>query len=179
MQNYRTTLLLALAGFLVLGAGCASKEALTGKEQPGATASAPSSGTSSASSGFVEKTEIEDERNMPGSLLANRLIYFEYDKSVVDRDYLPTLSAHSTFMVADRSKSVILQGHADERGSDEYNLALAQRRSDAVREVMLAAGVLDRQIEAVSFGETRPRALGHNETAWRENRRVEIVYTDE
>jgi peptidoglycan-associated lipoprotein len=171
--------MLALAGLLAFGAGCASKEAMTGKEQADAPTAGIGSSTSSAGSEFVEKTEIDDERTMPGSLLANRLIHFDFDKSAVLPEYAPTLSAHSTFLVSDRSKAVVLQGHADERGSDEYNLALGQRRSDAVREVILASGVLDHQIETVSFGEARPRALGHNETAWRENRRVEIIYTDE
>ncbi len=176
MEKNKTLLMLAMAGILAWGTGCASKEALTGKEQGDTSASSDSSGSGTQ---FIERDSVGDGRQIQGNLLSKRLIFFEYDKAVVPSDYVTLISAHSDFLVANRDRALVLQGHADERGSDEYNLALAQRRSDAVREVMLSSGVFERQIETVSFGEARPRALGHNETAWRENRRVEIVYTDE
>lgn len=180
MEKNRTILMLAAMGLLAIGAaGCASKEAMTGKESTDTVAASAGISSSAVSPTFTEGEDAGDERMIAGSLISNRLILFDYDKSVVLPEYLPIVSAHSTFMVADRGKSIILQGNADERGSDEYNLALGQRRSDSVKEVMLSSGVLDRQIEAISFGESRPRALGHDEAAWRENRRVEILYTDE
>lgn len=180
MDRSKTTLTLAVAALLALGSGCATKEAMTGKEQGEASAADPSASTiSTPGEQFVEQAAVADERQMPGSLLAKRLIFFDFDKSAVRAEFIPVVSAHSTFLVSERDKAVILHGHADERGSDEYNLALGQRRADAVREMMTSAGVFNRQIETVSFGETRPRALGHNEAAWSENRRVEIIYTDE
>lgn len=179
MKESRTILTLAVAALLMLGSGCATKEAMTGKEQDVAAADPSSSAVSAPTEQFVERAAVMDERDMPGTLLAKRLVFFDFDKSVVRDEFIPVVSAHSTFLVSERDKAVILHGHADERGSDEYNLALGQRRADAVKEMMLSSGAFDRQIETVSFGETRPRALGHNESAWGENRRVEIIYTDE
>lgn len=112
-------------------------------------------------------------------LLGDRLVYFDFDKAEIRDDFLPMLAAHAEYLVENPGASVSLQGHADERGSTEYNLALGQSRSDAVQEYLLASGVFADQIEAISYGEERPRALGSDEAAWAENRRVEIVYTGE
>lgn len=111
--------------------------------------------------------------------LQQRLIYFEFDKSVVSTEQLAVIEAHSRFLADNPDKAVLLEGHADERGSNEYNLALGQRRANAVRDILLANGVYDNQVETVSFGEERPLVRESNETAWAENRRVEIRYRDE
>ena len=113
------------------------------------------------------------------SLLSKRLVYFDFNKSVISIDQLAIIESHSDYLSRNLAQGVILEGHADERGSNEYNLALGQRRSDAVRDIMLANGVSQEQIETISFGEESPRALGHTEDAWKENRRVEIRYRDE
>ena len=89
------------------------------------------------------------------------------------------LEAHADFLVRSPNKSLALEGNTDDRGSNEYNLSLGQRRADAVRDVMLANGVSEAQIETLSFGEEAPVALGQTEAAWAENRRVEIRYHDE
>ena len=111
--------------------------------------------------------------------LQQRLIYFEFDKSVVSSEQLSVIEAHARFLVDNPDKAVLLEGHADERGSNEYNLALGQRRANAVRDILTANGVYDNQMETVSFGEERPLARESNEAAWAENRRVEIRYRDE
>ena len=111
--------------------------------------------------------------------LQQRLIYFEFDKSVVSTEQLAVIEDHSRFLADNPDKAVLLEGHADERGSNEYNLALGQRRANAVRDILLANGVYDNQVETVSFGEERPLVRESNETAWAENRRVEIRYRDE
>ena len=125
--------------------------------------------------------EVADESSASslGGLLGQRLIFFDYDKSAVKADDLGVLNAHADFLIINRGKTVVLEGHADERGSNEYNLALGLRRAEAVREIMVASGVYADQIETVSFGEERPLALGSDEEAWAENRRVRIVYSDE
>ncbi len=115
----------------------------------------------------------------PASPLAQRVIYFEFDSAVIDSRFQPVLDAHATYLKANPGFKVILQGHADERGSREYNLALGQRRAESVRQALSLLGVPDGQMEAVSFGEEKPAVQGSNEEAWRMNRRTEIHYVDE
>lgn len=120
----------------------------------------------------------DDQRQLNPDL-QQRLIYFEFDKSVVTPDQLGVIEAHARFMIENPQHAVLLEGHADERGSNEYNLALGQRRANAVRDILMANGVDPFNIETISFGEERPRVPASNEAAWAENRRVEIRYRDE
>lgn len=122
---------------------------------------------------------VNDERQVIGSLLQERVLYFEYDKSLIGEDSTPIIAAHAEFLNNNPDKGIVLGGHADSRGSNEYNLALGQRRADSVRDTMLSLGVSSQQIESLSFGEESPSTLGDSEEAWRLNRRVEIRYTDE
>jgi peptidoglycan-associated lipoprotein len=115
----------------------------------------------------------------PNSPLSKRSIYFAYDSFVVEEPYRMVVEAHSRMLLDNPSMRIMLQGNTDERGSREYNLALGQRRADAVRKMMSVLGVPERQIETVSLGEEKPRAVGHNEEAWRENRRADILYSNE
>jgi len=89
------------------------------------------------------------------------------------------VEAHARYLQANRSAHVTLQGHTDERGSREYNIALGQKRADAVKQLMLVLGATQAQIETVSFGKEKPRSEGHDEGAWAQNRRVEIIYVGE
>lgn len=111
--------------------------------------------------------------------LADRVIYFEFDSTVIAPRFQALLEAHANHLKAHRENRVILQGHADERGSREYNLALGQRRSESVRQALSLLGLPDEQMEAVSMGEEKPVAEGHDEAAWQLNRRVEILYQGE
>lgn len=115
----------------------------------------------------------------PASPLAQRVIYFEFDSAVIDSRFQPILEVHSAYLKANPGFKVILQGHADERGSREYNLALGQRRAESVRQAMTLLGVADGQMEAVSLGEEKPAVEGHDESAWKMNRRTEIHYVGE
>jgi peptidoglycan-associated lipoprotein len=105
-----------------------------------------------------------------------RLIYFDYDSYVIKPEFQSTLQAHAQFLKANGARHVALEGHTDERGGREYNLALGQRRAEAVRRALGLLGVSDTQMEAVSFGKEKPADPGSDEAAWAKNRRVEIVY---
>jgi peptidoglycan-associated lipoprotein len=114
--------------------------------------------------------------NDPSSPLFQRSVYFDLNEYTVQTKYQKQLSAHASFLKANPQQKVIIQGNTDERGTAEYNLALGQRRSDAVRKSLNLMGVSENQMEAVSFGKEKPKAEGDNEAAWAENRRADIVY---
>ena len=113
----------------------------------------------------------------PNSPLSReRSVYFDYDDAVVRDDGTPVVARHGQYLVQHPALKVVVQGNTDERGSSEYNLALGQRRAQAVKSALQIYGVKDAQIEAVSFGREKPRATGHDEAAWKQNRRADIVY---
>lgn len=114
--------------------------------------------------------------NDPKSPLYARSVYFGFDEYTVQAKYQQTLSAHAGYLKQNPAQKIIIQGNTDDRGTTEYNLALGQRRSDAVRKSLALMGVSDAQMEAVSFGKEKPKAEGDNESAWAENRRADIVY---
>ena len=117
-----------------------------------------------------------DPLNDPKGVLAKRSVYFDFDRYEIKDEYRGLVEAHAKYLRDNKGRSVALEGNADERGSREYNLALGQKRAEAVRKAMSLLGVADGQMEAVSFGEEKPRAMGHDEAAWAENRRADIRY---
>jgi peptidoglycan-associated lipoprotein len=117
-----------------------------------------------------------DPLNDPASPLAKRSIYFDFDSFVVKPEFQGVVEAHGKFLVASPGRHVVIEGNADERGSREYNLALGQKRAEAVKSRLRLLGVADAQMEAVSLGEEKPRATGHDEAAWAENRRADLNY---
>ena len=117
--------------------------------------------------------------NDPNNILSKRSVYFDFDKYLVKDQYKSMVLSHARYLRENSDAMVHLEGHADERGSREYNLSLGQRRADSVKSVMTLAGTKESQIEATSYGEEQPRAIGHNEAAWAENRRVDIRYHGE
>ena len=114
--------------------------------------------------------------NDPNSPLFQRSVYFDLNEYTVQTKYQKQLSTHASYLKANPRQKIIIQGNTDERGTAEYNLALGQRRSDAVRKSLNLMGVSDDQTEAVSFGKEKPKAEGDSEGAWAENRRADIVY---
>jgi peptidoglycan-associated lipoprotein len=112
----------------------------------------------------------------PGSILSKRSIYFDYDSNAVKDEFRPAVAAHAKYLGQNRNTRVRIEGNTDERGSREYNLALGQRRADAVKQMMQVLGASSSQIETVSFGEEKPRAQGSDEQSWAENRRADIKY---
>jgi peptidoglycan-associated lipoprotein len=126
----------------------------------------------------TEKVAVDPLRD-PANILSKRSVFFDYDSNVVKEEFRPIVAAHARYLQQNGARRITIQGHTDERGSREYNLALGQRRADAVRQMMLVLGASAGQIETVSFGKEKPRALGSNEQAWAENRRADIVYDGE
>jgi peptidoglycan-associated lipoprotein len=122
----------------------------------------------------VDATGADATANGPANVA--RLIYFDYDSYAVKPEFQSLLQAHAQFLKANGARHVALEGHTDERGGREYNLALGQRRAEAVRRALALLGVADSQMEAVSFGKEKPAVPGSDEAAWAKNRRVEIVY---
>ena len=120
-----------------------------------------------------------DPRKNPASPMSTRSLFFDYDSFVVKDEYRPMLEAHAAYLLSNRDARLILQGNTDERGSREYNLALGQKRAEAVRKALALLGVSDAQMEAVSFGEEKLRAEGDTEEAHSQNRRTDLVYGDE
>ncbi len=115
----------------------------------------------------------------PDNILSRRTVLFDYDSYTVKSDYRPLVLAHAKYLRDNESASLLIQGHTDERGSREYNLALGQRRADSVKNIMLLSGARDAQVESVSLGEEKPNAIGHDESSWAQNRRADIVYRGE
>lgn len=118
----------------------------------------------------------KDPFNDPANPLSKRSIFFDFDSFTIRDEFRPVIEAHAKYLVANRTRKIVIQGNTDERGSREYNLALGQKRAEAVRRSLTALGVSDTQIEAVSFGEEKPKASGSDEAAFAENRRADIVY---
>src|SRR5207248_9151649 len=105
-----------------------------------------------------------------------RLIFFDFVSNVIKPEYQPVIDGHARFLKANPARHIFIEGHTDERGSREYNLALGQRRAEAVRNALKLLGVQDTQVEPVSFGKEKPVDPASNEEAWAKNRRAEIVY---
>ena len=115
----------------------------------------------------------------PNNILSKRSVYFDFDSYVVKDEYRSLVVAHAQYLRDNSSARMLLQGNTDERGSREYNLALGQRRADAVKHALTLSGAREAQIESVSLGEEKPRATGHDESSWAENRRTDIRYQGE
>ncbi len=122
--------------------------------------------------GMFQGMSIDD----PASPLYQRVIYFEFDSSEVRAADRELLTNHATYMAQNANVRVVLEGHADERGSREYNIGLGDRRAQAVRRMLELQGVGAQQISTVSYGEEKPAVDGHDESAWSQNRRVELIY---
>jgi peptidoglycan-associated lipoprotein len=103
-------------------------------------------------------------------------VYFDFDSNVIKPEFQPVIDGHARFLRANPQRHIFVEGHTDERGGREYNLALGQKRSEAVRKSLVLLGVSDAQIEAVSFGKEKPAAQGSGEEVWAQNRRAEISY---
>lgn len=115
--------------------------------------------------------------NDPNSPLSQRILYFDLDSSQIKDEDRDIITVHAEFIAAHPEITVVFEGHADERGSREYNIALGEKRAKAIKQLMTLQGVAENQIQVISFGEERPAALGHDSSAWSLNRRVEILYT--
>lgn len=166
-------------GVLLIGllSACASQTPQPSAEvEEKSVGAQPREGTSATpAEGGPTLNPLTDPRN----ILSKRSIYFDFDSYVVKDEYRQLVLAHAQYLRNNAGARMLLQGNTDERGSREYNLALGQRRADAVKYAMTLSGAKEAQIEAVSLGEEKPRATGHDEASWAENRRVDIRYQGE
>jgi len=161
------------------GAAGGAGTATTAPAGEGATATPaerPGAGEAMPMEGEAAKKPVKDPFTDPESMLSKRVVYFDYDSSSIKDDAVALIKAHGDYLASHSSASVTLEGHADERGTREYNIALGERRADAVRRMLMAEGVASSQINVISYGEERPAKLGHNEDAWQYNRRVVFDY---
>lgn len=169
---------LATAGIL---AGCSSVPVDGAKTDGTATTAASTTGSQNGQgvtvdNGAVKTVEV-DPLNDPKSPLAQRSVYFALDSySVAAPQYDQMLSAHANYLMSHQNRNIVVEGNTDERGSSEYNLALGQKRSEAVISKLKLLGVPATRMEAVSFGKEKPLAKGSNEEAWAKNRRADIRY---
>lgn len=177
--------LLLLFAIMVLAAGCGPQVKKAGTGAGGAAPAgevqgAPESqtgGSGAATRGLWGGREFTPaDLTNPDSPLSQRVIYFELDSSVVGEEYRDMLDAHGSFLAQNPNVQVTVEGHADERGSREYNIGLGDRRAQAVRRMLLFQGAAADQADVVSYGEERPASFGQGEESWRLNRRVELNY---
>ena len=147
-------------------AGCAS-EPKKEEAAPAPKAEAPK---------VVPAQAAVDALNDPASILAKRSVYYPFDVAVVQDADKPVVQAHAKYLSEHANRKVRLEGNCDERGSNEYNLGLGQRRADGVNKMLVLGGAKSDQLESVSYGEEKPRASGHEEASWSQNRRTDLNY---
>ena len=124
-------------------------------------------------------TQVKSPLTDPNSILSKRSIYYDYDNYDVKDQYKDLVEAHGKFLRDNPGRKMLIQGNTDERGSREYNVSLGQRRSDSVKKMLLLLGAKEDQVESVSLGEEKPKSEGHDEAAWAQNRRSDILYQGE
>lgn len=169
---------LVSAFFLVaLITGCASNVKLNEVPVEDRSGANPNPNTAASSVSSLDARGIGSLNGVkPGPAGVSNVIYFDYDSFTVKPEFQAVLEAHARFIKADSSRRANIEGHTDERGGSEYNVALGQKRAEAVRRALNALGVADGQMEAVSYGKEKPAMAGNDETAFAKNRRAEITY---
>jgi len=176
-MNTTWRILLALV-FAVAISACKTTEPEP-EVTPDTTDTAPVEVVDATTSAAPDPHDYTDSRNFDNSesLLSKRVIYFDFDKSDVKSEYRAIVAAHAAYVSSHGSARVTLEGHADERGTREYNVGMGERRGNAISGLLSAAGAMGSQLDTVSYGEERPVCRVSDENCWWQNRRVEIVYT--
>jgi peptidoglycan-associated lipoprotein len=169
--------LLAVVGAALL-AGCSSVplDSTVPVETRNTTAGAGGTGGTTGGAGQSRVEPVDLTKNAGNASGLGRVIYFDFDSYVVKDEYRGTIDSYAKALAADRKKHLSVEGHTDERGGREYNLALGQKRAEAVAKSLALLGAGDSQVEAVSFGKERPAVQGSDEAAWAKNRRAELNY---
>jgi len=171
-------LVLTLAVAALLGA-CSSPVKLDNvpvEDKSGAAVAPTTAKTDGGATSAVKTVDIGKTDQDAAMRSANRIVYFDYDSFAIRPEFQSVIEAHARFLKGDKGKKVSLEGHTDERGGREYNLALGQKRAEAVRRALVLLGVGEAQLEAVSFGKEKPAVQGSTEAAMEKNRRTEISY---
>jgi len=172
----KLTMSVILIGLL---SACASDKPAEVAAKPAAPADTTATTTTAAPVAETAQTAASvstDALDAAGSILLKRSAFFDFDKSVVKAEDKPLVQAHGQYLAGRSDRKVVVEGNADERGSSEYNLALGSRRADNVKKMLIVSGAKSGQISTVSLGEEKSMASGHNEAAWSQNRRADIVY---
>lgn len=180
MNTLRVTILAAAVALVAAGCSSTKLDQNAAKTPETKAAPAPAAGPAPAPEP-VKRVEAPtaapiDPLNDPKSVLARRSVYFAFDRSSINDSDIPVIEAHGRYLVDHAARAVRIEGNCDERGGREYNLALGQRRADAVRDRLKVLGVPSGRVETISLGKEKPRNPGHDEAAWAENRRADIVY---
>ena len=163
-----------LISSVVLMTACASKVPLEDKAKvEDKSANATSTQADPRAVNTVDTGSVDP---LTQGALAKRSVYFDFDSYVVKDEYKSLVEAHSKFLTTNKGRKILIQGNTDERGGREYNLALGQKRAEAVRKSLSLLGVSESQVEAVSLGKEKPKATGSDEASWAENRRSDIIY---
>ena len=131
---------------------------------------------SSAAKSAVAQVVVPTHLDPNSQLSKNKSVYFDFDQYTVKKQSVAVVEAHGKYLAANKGLAVRVEGNADERGGREYNLALGQKRAEAVAKALKVYGAKDAQVEPVSWGKEKPKAQGHDEAAWAENRRVDVNY---
>ena len=158
-------------------AGCSSTPD-TGAEQSGAPVEGRD-GVRTVTAGGVGSSQLPAILTDPKSILSKRSVYFDYDSFEIKPEFKDLVAAHAKFLNENRQFRVLVQGNTDERGSREYNLALGQKRAEAVQKSLVLLGAREEQVESVSLGEEKPKNEGHDEAAYAQNRRADMLYSGE
>jgi peptidoglycan-associated lipoprotein len=175
--------LLAFAAAALL-AGCASSPETGSKagvedRAPSAAASGQQPGGSAVTPVAPGTGQQANPLKDPSNILSKRSIFYDYDKYDVKDEYKPLLQAHARYLARNPDATMLIQGNADERGSREYNIALGQKRADGVKKLLQLMGVQEKQVEAVSLGEEKPRCTEKAEDCYSQNRRSDMLYRGE
>lgn len=166
-----------IMGAALLVAGCGSAVKLDSPPVEDRSSGGGSAGTNISVEAKSTVASVDVGKSSQDAMMSSpRLVYFDYDSFVIKPEFQSLIETHASFIKSDKSRKVVIEGHTDERGGREYNLALGQKRAEAVRRALGLLGVVDSQVEAVSFGKEKPAAQGNDESAWSKNRRAEISY---
>ena len=173
--NSLTTPALILTSAMLLAACSSTKLDETKPPVEDRSASTTQSGAADPRSVATVNAGTTDPLSDPKGILARRSVYFDYDSYIVKDEFRPVIEANAKALSGDRKRHLAVEGHTDDRGSSEYNLALGQRRAESVVKSLTLLGAEASQLEAVSFGKERPAAQGEDEAAWAKNRRAELA----
>lgn len=193
MNFWNKVAIVAIPALLLLGCGTKGQvqeegaagagQATTGAPAEGATTSGVGAGGAVTGEAMGEGAKpaaptafMGDPLDDPSSLLAKRVVYFDFDKSEIKDEFRDIIAAHAAYLATHPNASITLEGHCDERGTREYNIALGERRANAVQRMLTLQGASASQINTISYGEERPALLGHDESSWAMNRRAEFIY---
>lgn len=183
LSNITKALLIAVPALLLTACGSTSEDqnasaaSATNQAQEAQTEAAAQEANAVEVARMEEAARLEEvQKQKEEALLQTQTVYFDFDKSKVDAKYLELLQAHANFLIKNPSQKVMIEGHCDERGTPEYNIALGERRAKAVAQYLQSLGVVAEQISTVSYGEEKPVDLSRTNAGFAQNRRAVLVY---